>query len=580
MEKQALAKVQQESAREFLVDGLYSIEDLVDINRLRTLFEDFSKATGFTTGFVSFPGQKLLIATGWRNICTRFHRDCPASAEYCVKSNIHLTTCLRDLKELNIMPCGNGLVDGATPVIIRGKHLASLATGQVLFEKPDRERFRAQAALYGYDQEEYLAALDEVPVVTEEKLKFALSYLSDLAVLIAEQGLSNLRLRESTDALRREKERVRDARDVLANILDSLPQAIFWKNSDGVYQACNETFANLHAMHSTQIIGRTDFDLPGTPREYAEAYRADDLATIESGSPKRHIIEQVQKADGSRIWIDTTKIPFLDSEGHPRGVLGVFEDITEQKKAQEELFEAKRAADAANSAKSEFLAVMSHEIRTPLNGVIGYCSLLETTSMSPEQADYVESISSSGESLLQLINGILDFSKIESGRIELELNDVSPRELISDLCRILQPTANRKSLQLECRFGKNLPARICGDAFRLKQVLTNLVGNAIKFTHAGNVTVFTRASDDGKELVVSVKDSGIGIAEGSLERIFEPFTQADSSHSRTYGGTGLGLVICKRLITLMGGRITVKSCPGKGSEFTFMIPIESAPVGG
>ncbi len=556
---------------EFLVDGLYSIEDLVDIARLRSLFEEFSNATGFTTGFVSFPDQKLLITTGWRPICTKFHRDCPASAEFCKESNIELTRCLKELKELSIMPCGNGLVDGATPVIIRGKHIASLATGQVLLEKPDRERFIRQAKLYGYDEEAYLDALDQVPVVSEEKLRCALAYLSNLAVLIAEQGLANLRLRESTEALRREKERVRETRDVLANILDTVPQAIFWKNNEGIYQACNESFAKLQNMHATQIVGRTDFDFPAVPREHAEAYRADDLATIQSGRPKRNIIEPVQTADGKRIWVETTKIPFKDAEGRPRGVLGVFEDVTERKAAQELLENAKHIADSANAAKSEFLSHMSHEIRAPLNGVIGYCSLLGATPLSGEQLDYVKSISLSGDSLLQIINTLLDFSKIEAGKVELECLDIDLRLLVSEVCQILMPAAKSKGLEFECTFGNDLPQVVRGDPVRVKQILTNLVGNAVKFTPSGSVMVSVTSS--GRDLILTVRDTGIGIPPEALGKIFEPFMQAEVSHTRTFGGTGLGLVICKRLANLMGGDIFVQSVPGSGSEFTCRIPL-------
>ena len=560
---------------EHLVDGLYSIEDLVDINRLRSLFEEFSNATGFTTGFVSFPDQKLLITTGWRPICTKFHRDCPASAEFCKESNIHLTRCLKELKELSIMPCGNGLVDGATPVIIRGKHVASLATGQVLLEKPDRERFIRQARMYGYDEKAYLDALDHVPIVSEEKLRCALAYLSNLAVLIAEQGLANLRLRESTEALRREKERVRETRDVLANILDTVPQAIFWKNNEGVYQACNESFANFQNMHATQIVGRTDFDLPATPRKDAEAYRADDIATIRSGLPKRNIVEEVQTADGRRIWVETTKIPFKDAEGRPRGVLGVFDDITERKAAQELLENAKRLADSANSAKSEFLSHMSHEIRAPLNGVIGYCSLLGATSLSAEQLDYVKSISVSGDNLLRIINTLLDFSKIEAGKIEFESLDIDPRLLVSEVCQIFMPAAKSKGLQFGCTFENDLPQVVRGDPVRLKQILTNLVGNAVKFTPAGSIKV--SATAQGRDLVLTVRDTGIGIAPDALGKIFEPFMQAEASHTRTFGGTGLGLVICKRLANLMGGDVHVQSVPGAGSEFTCRIPLVKQP---
>ena len=190
------------------MDKNYSIQDLVDIERLRELFENFSKATGFTTGFVSYPDQKLLIATGWRDICAKFHRACPASTECCKESNVYLTACLKDLRELSIKPCGNGLVDGATPVIIRGRHLASLATGQVLMAPPDIAFFKGLAAKYGYDTDAYLAALAKVPVVSEEQLKNALTFLAGLAVQIAEEGLHRLQIQKKTADLSKAKEEV------------------------------------------------------------------------------------------------------------------------------------------------------------------------------------------------------------------------------------------------------------------------------------------------------------------------------------------------------------------------------------
>lgn len=186
----------------------YIIQDLVDIDRLQTLFENFSKATGFTTGFVSYPEQKLLITTGWRDICTKFHRVCPASSECCKESNVYLTACLKNLQEFSFKQCANGLVDGATPVIIRGMHLASLATGQVLLAPPNLCFFKGLASHYGYAEDEYLAALSKVPVVSEEQLKSALAFLSGMAVQIAEEGLRRLQIQEAADDLRKAKEEV------------------------------------------------------------------------------------------------------------------------------------------------------------------------------------------------------------------------------------------------------------------------------------------------------------------------------------------------------------------------------------
>ena len=196
---------------EYLVDGKYSIKDLVDINRLRTSFEEFSQVSGFTTGFVSYPDQEILISTGWRDACTKFHRRCPSSEEACMESNIYLTACLKDLKELSIKRCSNGLVDGATPVIIRGKHLASVSTGQVLFEPPDPAFFRRQAKEYGYDEKAYLAAIEQVPVVTRQQFEQVLRYLSSLAVFVAEEGLNALRIGESERKYRDLFENSRDA---------------------------------------------------------------------------------------------------------------------------------------------------------------------------------------------------------------------------------------------------------------------------------------------------------------------------------------------------------------------------------
>ena len=184
-----------------LVDGKYSIKDLVNIESLARILEKFSSATGFTTGFVSYPEQEVLIGTGWRDICTKFHRNFPESKKDCLKSNIYLTNQLKELKELNVHHCENGLVDGATPIIIRGKHLASLFTGQILFEEPKKQQFRERALAYGYDIEAYLDAVEEVPIVTEKEFESALSFLAEMAVLVAELGLKNYEVREKARLL-------------------------------------------------------------------------------------------------------------------------------------------------------------------------------------------------------------------------------------------------------------------------------------------------------------------------------------------------------------------------------------------
>ncbi len=315
----------------------------------------------------------------------------------------------------------------------------------------------------------------------------------------------------------------------------------------------------------------------------------------------RHIVTAFQEAQPGedtphrefRVVLDSGKIRWIDErceverdvDGSVRRISGAIVDVSDRRRAQDAVLEAKRAAEAANSAKSDFLANMSHEIRTPMNGVIGVAGLLHTTNLDKLQREYVDIIRGSAETLLSLLNDVLDFSKIEAGRLEIEQIDFEIRTPIYETCSALALQGAVKGIELIANVHPEVPQFMRGDPGRVRQIVSNLISNALKFTHEGQVIVYMEhfaGPDDVAIIKIEVTDTGIGIPPDRMDRLFKQFTQVDSSTTRHYGGTGLGLSIVKRLTELMGGTVGVRSTPGQGSTFWVKFPIkvcaEQAPV--
>ncbi|MBI5773106.1 MAG: PAS domain S-box protein [Verrucomicrobia bacterium] len=365
-------------------------------------------------------------------------------------------------------------------------------------------------------------------------------------------------------------------RDLLRALLDNVPDRIYFKDTESRFVRCSLALARrLGAADPEHVIGKTDFDFH--PAEKAREFFADEQRILLTGQPLINKVEQQTTPEGKIIWASVTKVPLRSRTGTATGIIGISRDITAIKQAEEETARARDVALESARIKSEFVATVSHEIRTPMNGIMGMVGVLLETDLTPEQRDFCETIRASAEALLHIINDILDFSKIEAGRIALEKIDFDLHDLVEGTVEVLAHRAQIKGIELMSGIAPGIPAMLRGDPGRLRQILLNLGGNAVKFTERGEVSVRVtqaNATASGVLLRVEVEDTGLGIPAEMQGMIFNAFTQADSSTARRFGGTGLGLSICKKLANLMGGEIGVTSEPGRGSTFWFTVPLE------
>jgi PAS domain S-box-containing protein len=407
---------------------------------------------------------------------------------------------------------------------------------------------------------------------------------------------SKVELEEMLAHSERLTEELQNANHFITALFNAIPDLFFYKDLDGVYQDCNDACMEHLGITKEEFVGHTVDDIMG-PEKAAKAHLADEWVASGNGIYRHE--ERISRPDGHSILVDILKTPLCNGAGDIAGIIGIGRDITFRKKVEEDLRKANiqvaqtnhnleqaldsarrlmLAAQTANVAKSEFLANMSHEIRTPMNGVMGMAGLLLDTHLSESQRHYVETINASAESLLSIINDILDFSKIEAGRLEIAQEEFSLEQLVENIADLLfNRPDNEGKVEFAYKLSPLIPALLKGDPGHLRQILINLMGNAIKFTHAGHVSLSVEPifPDDGKPLICfKINDTGIGIPESKIDLLFQAFSQVDGAKNRKYGGTGLGLAISKRLAEEMGGNVGVESKEGEGSTFWFTVRME------
>ena len=387
-------------------------------------------------------------------------------------------------------------------------------------------------------------------------------------------------VKNEEDLLRAKQEAEQSASFIKA-IFDNLEDLFYYKDRQSRMLGANTACLKSTGVSSIEeLIGKTDIDIHPAP--IGQQLYDNEQKQMKSGEVTR-IREQHVLENGEIQYFDSIKCPMKNEQGEIIGLAGISRDITKQVENEKTLIQAQQEADAANKAKSSFLAMMSHEIRTPMNGVIGAASLLGGTELSESQEEFVHTIEVSGENLLSIINDILDYSKIEAGKIELEKAPFVLRECIEDAFDLFAKPAARKNLELLYQVESDVPEAFSGDSTRIRQIIVNLLSNAVKFTEEGEISLtvtvalpLSTESQDQCKLQFSVRDTGIGISDEAQTCLFTAFTQADSSSTRKYGGTGLGLSISRRLVELMGGGIRLESKEGDGSTFFFTVNLSVA----
>ena len=544
------------------------LTDIIDKEPMEILMQNFYNLTHISVGIIDLEGN-ILIATGWQDICMNFHRKNPESCKHCIESDRELSNGVEPGK-FKAYKCKNNMWDVATPIVVGGTHMGNLLLGQFFLEEEEipYETFKLQAKKYGFDEKEYFDALEKVPRWNQETIKETMEFYMQLTNVMTSMSYSNIKLARTLEERDGLLNSLHDSEEKLKLFIEHAPASLAMFDKEMRYISASRRWMDDFSLDKQDIIGISHYEIfPELTDELKEVHRRALEGEVISNEEDRF-----ERADETIQWLHWEVRPWKIFDGTIGGIVIFSEDITERKKAEHSLIEAKMLAEHNNRIKSEFLANMSHELRTPLTAVIGFSDILQEGTvgeLTEKQLGYINNINKGGKHLLEIINGILDLSKVEAGKMDLECEDFIISKIIDETLNSMSSLSVRKNIKFILENNVD-EMNIHADKAKLRQILYNLLTNAIKFTpENGEVSVSIDKTDNG--IQVSVKDTGIGIPAEMQEEIFSPFTQVDASSKRRYGGTGLGLALVKKFVEMHNGKVWLESEEGKGSTFTFTI---------
>ena len=545
-----------------------NILDVIDFKKVDSLLEGFNKTTGFVTAILDLEGH-VLSQSGWRQICTEFHRINPETAKKCTTSDTVLAGKMDEGEHYHFYKCLNGLVDVAVPLVINGEHIANLFSGQFFFEEPDQIFFKKQAETYGFDEAQYLGSLAKVPVFSVEKVKTAMGFLQNMTQLISETTFQKLEQMELHDAVLKSEERFRSA------FLTSPDSININRLSDGLYIDSNEGFTRILGYSREDVVGRTSLEM-NIWKNVEERKR------LVEGLSRKGYVENLEAQfvckDG-RVIVGLMSASILEIKGE-KVFLSVTRDITERKRIENELKEYREhledlvanrtaALEAMNKELETFTYSVSHDLKAPLRGIDGYSRLLEedyADRLDEEGLLFLKNVRQSTTQMNQLIEDLLAYSRMER-------RDIQPMPI--DLRSMIDSMISQRVQDLEARHIKlsvTLPFQtIYSDTETLRQVLANYLDNAVKFSRddgAAAIEIGGRETDAG--WTMWVKDNGIGFDPQYLDRIFEIFQRLHRAED--FPGTGIGLAIVRKAVERIGGLARAESALGRGATFFVDIP--------